>query len=107
MLHSLELFIFQLEEAFRKQQQAEEAARLAERERVEKERVEARKRKEVQRITDVSFTVFSCVITRIMFYQYFEKLHIAQERRREEERRRVQEPRLGREEVNGSDHHER
>ncbi|XP_052120778.1 spectrin beta chain, non-erythrocytic 1 isoform X4 [Frankliniella occidentalis] len=67
-----------LEEAFRKQQQAEEAARLAERERVEKERVEARKRKEVQRITD--------------------------ERRREDERRRVPEVRLGRDEVNGDRH---
>ncbi|XP_034253991.1 spectrin beta chain, non-erythrocytic 1 isoform X5 [Thrips palmi] len=64
-----------LEEAFRKQQQAEEAARLAERDRVEKERVEARKRKEVQRITD--------------------------ERRLEEERRRVHGPRLGRDEING------
>lgn len=52
---------FQLEEAFRKQQQAEEAARLAERERVEKERVEARKRKEVQRITDVGFSILSCL----------------------------------------------
>ncbi len=46
-----------MEEAFRRQQQAEEAAKLAERERVEKERVEARKRKEVQRITDVSLFV--------------------------------------------------
>jgi len=45
---------FQLEEAFQKQQEAEQIARQAERERLEKERLEARKRKEVQRITDVS-----------------------------------------------------
>ncbi|KAL1131759.1 hypothetical protein AAG570_011372 [Ranatra chinensis] len=41
-----------LEQAFLKQQEAEIAARLAEKERIEKEKVEALKRKEVQRITD-------------------------------------------------------
>nr|XP_018898887.1 PREDICTED: spectrin beta chain, non-erythrocytic 1 isoform X2 [Bemisia tabaci] len=41
-----------LETAFAKQKEAEMAARLAERDRVEKEKLEARKRKEVQRITD-------------------------------------------------------
>jgi spectrin beta len=44
---------FQLEEAFQKQQQDEMAARQAEKERVERERIEARKRREVQRITEV------------------------------------------------------
>lgn len=47
-------FLFQLEQAFVKQKEAEQAARITERERVEKERLEARKRREVQRITDVS-----------------------------------------------------
>lgn len=41
-----------METAFAKQKEAEMAARLAERDRVEKEKLEARKRKEVQRITD-------------------------------------------------------
>ncbi|XP_039289552.1 LOW QUALITY PROTEIN: spectrin alpha chain, non-erythrocytic 1-like [Nilaparvata lugens] len=41
-----------LEQAFQAQQQAEMAARQAEKERVERERIEARKRREVQRITD-------------------------------------------------------
>lgn len=45
--------LFQLEEAFLKQQQDELAARQAEKERVERERIEARKRREVQRITEV------------------------------------------------------
>ena len=44
---------FQLEKAFQKQQQDEIAARQAEKERVERERLEARKRQEVQRITEV------------------------------------------------------
>lgn len=44
-----------LEEQFQKQKEAEMAAKHAERERIEKEKIEARKRKEVQRITDVSF----------------------------------------------------
>jgi spectrin beta len=43
----------QLEEAFQKQQQDELTARQAEKERVERERIEARKRREVQRITEV------------------------------------------------------
>ena len=47
------LLWFQLEEAFQKQQQDEIAARQAEKERVERERIEARKRREVQRITEV------------------------------------------------------
>lgn len=46
----------QLERAFQKQQETEMAARLAEKERLERERLEARKRKEVQRITDVCYT---------------------------------------------------
>ncbi|XP_024085304.1 spectrin alpha chain, non-erythrocytic 1 isoform X3 [Cimex lectularius] len=41
-----------LEQAFHRQQEAEASARQAERERVEKERIEARKRKEVQRLSD-------------------------------------------------------
>lgn len=45
----------QLERAFQKQQETEMAARLAEKERLERERLEARKRKEVQRITDVCY----------------------------------------------------
>jgi hypothetical protein len=52
---SLVLLWFQLEEAFQKQQQDEIAARQAEKERVERERIEARKRREVQRITEVWF----------------------------------------------------
>lgn len=44
-----------LEQYFQKQKEAEQAAKQAERERVEKEKIEARKRKEMQRITDVSF----------------------------------------------------
>ncbi|KAJ8891682.1 hypothetical protein PR048_004211 [Dryococelus australis] len=68
---------FQLEETFQKQQQAEQAARQVEKERLERERLEARKRREVQRITD--------------------------ERRREDERRRQQEVRSPREEMNGAD----
>lgn len=44
-----------LEKTFQKQKEAEHAARQAERERIEREKIEARKRKEVQRITDVSF----------------------------------------------------
>ncbi|XP_066999614.1 spectrin beta chain, non-erythrocytic 5 isoform X3 [Anabrus simplex] len=67
--------ITMLEEAFQKQQQMEQAARQAEKERVERERLEARKRREVQRITD--------------------------ERRREDERRRMQETRPPRDEING------
>lgn len=55
-----------LEKAFQRQQEDEQAARLAEKERIERERIEARKRREVQRITD--------------------------ERRREGERRRDQRP---------------
>nr|CAD7193717.1 unnamed protein product [Timema douglasi] len=69
-----------LEEAFQKQQEEEQAARLAEKERIERERLEARKRREVQRITD--------------------------ERRREDERRRVQEGRGPRDEINGSEQYE-
>jgi len=44
---------FQLEKAFQKQQQDEIAARQAEKARAERERIEARKRQEVQRITEV------------------------------------------------------
>lgn len=43
-----------LEKSFQKQKEAEQAARQAEKERIEKEKIEARKRKEMQRITDVS-----------------------------------------------------
>jgi hypothetical protein len=52
-----------LEEAFRKQQQDEIAARQAEKERAERERIEARKRQEVQRITEVSslLCIFSII----------------------------------------------
>ncbi|KAK7865818.1 hypothetical protein R5R35_001276 [Gryllus longicercus] len=64
-----------LEEAFQKQQEEEQAQRQAERERLDRERIEARKRLEVQRITD--------------------------ERRREDDRRRIQELR-SREDINGS-----
>jgi hypothetical protein len=42
-----------LEKAFQKQQQDEIAARQAEQKRVERERIEAMKRQEVQRITEV------------------------------------------------------
>jgi hypothetical protein len=42
-----------LEEAFQKQQQDEIAAQQAEKERVEREHIEARKRQEVQCITEV------------------------------------------------------
>lgn len=52
----------QLERAFQKQQETEMAARLAEKERLERERLEARKRKEVQRITDVCY---------INYYNFF------------------------------------
>ncbi|XP_044008912.1 spectrin beta chain, non-erythrocytic 5 isoform X1 [Aphidius gifuensis] len=44
--------ITMLEQAFQKQQEVELAARLAEKERIEKSRYEERKRKEVQRITE-------------------------------------------------------
>lgn len=44
--------ITMLELLFKKQKEAEEAAKLAEKDRIEKERVEALKQKEVQRITD-------------------------------------------------------
>lgn len=44
----------QLELAFKEQLETEERARLAEKERLERERLEARKQREVQRITDVS-----------------------------------------------------
>jgi hypothetical protein len=52
-----------LEEAFQKQKQDEIAARQAEKERAERERIEARKRQEVQRITEVSspFYIFSII----------------------------------------------
>jgi len=43
-----------LEQSFQKQKEAERAAKNAERDRLEREKIEARKRKEVQRITDVS-----------------------------------------------------
>jgi hypothetical protein len=42
-----------LEKAFQKQQEDEIAARQAEKARAERERLEARKRQEVQRITEV------------------------------------------------------
>lgn len=45
----------QLELAFKEQLETEERARVAEKERLERERLEARKQREVQRITDVSF----------------------------------------------------
>lgn len=44
----------QLELAFKEQLETEERARVAEKERLERERLEARKQREVQRITDVS-----------------------------------------------------
>ncbi|XP_050460702.1 spectrin beta chain, non-erythrocytic 5 isoform X2 [Cataglyphis hispanica] len=75
--------ITMLEKAFQKQQEAEMAARQAEKERAERERIEERKRKEVQRITE--------------------------ERKREEERRRLLDNshRAQHDEVNGSvDEHE-
>jgi len=49
----LDVLWFQLEKAFQKQQQDEIAARQAEQKRAERERIEARKRQEVQRITEV------------------------------------------------------
>lgn len=48
-----------LEQSFQKQKEAERAAKTAERDRLEREKLEARKRKEVQRITDVSFRIFN------------------------------------------------
>jgi hypothetical protein len=42
-----------LEKAFQKQQEEEIAAREVEKKRAERERIEARKRQEVQRITEV------------------------------------------------------
>jgi spectrin beta len=53
MLKGVLCYELQLEEAFQKQQQDELTARQAEKERVERERIEARKRREVQRITEV------------------------------------------------------
>lgn len=72
----------QLEQAFQRQQEAEIAARQAEKERAERARIEERKRKEVQRITE--------------------------ERKREEERRRMLDSshRGQRDEINGVDEHE-
>lgn len=49
-------FFAQLELAFKEQLETEERARVAEKERMERERLEARKQREVQRITDVSFS---------------------------------------------------
>jgi len=43
-----------LELAFKEQLETEERARVAEKERLERERIEARKQREVQRITDVN-----------------------------------------------------
>lgn len=57
----------QLELAFKEQLETEERARVAEKERLERERLEARKQREVQRITDVSVPgpqwKFICFIT--------------------------------------------
>lgn len=47
-----------MELAFKEQLEAEERARVAEKERVEREKLEARKQREVQRITDVSIFLF-------------------------------------------------
>lgn len=46
-----------MEKAFVKQQEMEKVARLAEKDRIDRERLEARKRREVQRITDVSIVL--------------------------------------------------
>lgn len=45
--------MFQLEQAFKKLKEMEQAAKLAEKERIEQERIENRKRMEKQRITDL------------------------------------------------------
>lgn len=47
-----------LERSFQRQKETERAAKSAEKDRLEKEKIEARKRKEVQRITDVSLILF-------------------------------------------------
>mgnify|MGYP002715715752 FL=1 len=57
-----------LEKYFQQQKEAEQAARLAEKERIEREKIEARKRKEIQRITDVSFFKVEYVSTCILFF---------------------------------------
>lgn len=72
--------VSQLELAFKEQLEAEERARVAEKERVEREKLEARKQREVQRITDVS--IFLCFrgknwpSEKLYFYFYFSKVLI-------------------------------
>lgn len=58
-----------MEKAFKEQLEIEERARVAEKERLERERLEARKQREVQRITDVSLckrkrfsSILNCVV---------------------------------------------
>lgn len=64
----------QLELAFKEQLETEERARVAEKERLERERLEARKQREVQRITDVSSSedlqihFFFKLLFKIFFY---------------------------------------
>lgn len=58
----------QLELAFKEQLETEERARVAEKERLERERLEARKQREVQRITDVSSSGISQIR---FFYDFF------------------------------------
>nr|CAD7574119.1 unnamed protein product [Timema californicum] len=91
-----------LEEAFQKQQEEEQAARLAEKERIERERLEARKRREVQRITDLANAL---VMLSSTAGDGEIEVRIS-ERRREDERRRVQEGRGPRDEINGSEQYE-
>lgn len=56
-----------MELAFKEQLETEERARVAEKERLERERLEARKQREVQRITDVSIKEY--IIT-MNFYRF-------------------------------------
>jgi len=76
----------QLELAFKEQLETEERARVAEKERLERERLEARKQREVQRITDVS----SSRDLQIHFFSnYYSKSSFIQERKKEGDRWKV------------------
>lgn len=60
----------QLELAFKEQLETEERARVAEKERQEREKLEARKQREVQRITDVS--IIKNLKRHLHGFQYFD-----------------------------------
>lgn len=95
--------LLQIENAFQHLRKLEEETRRAEAQRREQDRLEAAKRKEVQRITNVGTFVFQfyltiCVLKRCHGNNFF--LGGSQERRQEEhQRRRTQEIRLTREEL--------